>query len=135
MSDNNGITPFEYIKEVRHLGAGSTQGGTINIYVGSMLGVSFHNQWNRNDGGNQTLAATILIEASNDPLAEQTADPANALWEDVTTEYSVTNPTSGANTQMINVSNQHYGFIRMKVTYVSGDGLFRCFFCARGVGS
>ncbi len=128
------MPPFTYIAEVTLDGTTtSVQGGSIPLGPDAVVGVSFDNEWNQS--GTATLAATILIEGSNDPRASpEHPDFADVNWRDVTSDFAPTNPTTGDGESLENISNIRYEYIRMKVTRGSGSGPFKSFFSAHGDG-
>lgn len=124
--------PSHYIEELTISGAGTTTGGSIPLDSDGLAGFSFHNNWNSGGG---TLAATVLFDVSNDPRAFPGHDDyADADWVNYTATIAPTDVTTGAANAMENVGNARFGFVRMKVTYVSGSGLFECWFSAHGDG-
>lgn len=128
------MPPFTYIAEVTLDGTTtSVQGGSIPLGPDGIVGVSFDNEWNKS--GDADLVAAILIEGSNDPRASpEHPDFADVDWRVVTTDFSPTDPSTGAGESLENVSNIRYEYIRMKVTRASGSGPFKSFFSAHGVG-
>lgn len=127
------IPGYEYIKEVR-LDAVTTSvvGGAIGpLGADRSIGISFQNVWNQS--GVATLAATLLLEASNDPRADPNhEDTANAIWTDITSDVGPTNPTATAGDQLVSVGGVHFEWFRQTATRTGGDGLFQTFFSAHG---
>ena len=82
-----------------------------------------------------TLAATVTVEASDDPRARQTSgDTANAAWVDVTAACSSTTAPAGvAGTTIIRPSGAGdaltwAAFLRLKWTKTGGSGTFEAWF-------
>ncbi len=109
-------------------------GGTAAITGGSMMlgpdaveGCTFQNVWTG------TLAGDITIEASSDPRARQdNPDHSNADWIDITTQIVPTDPTTGGGSDLIQISDIRFEFIRMSFTSTAGTGDFLTYFSAHG---
>lgn len=109
-------------------------GGTAAIVGGSMwlgpdavVGCSFHNTWT------STLEGDIKIEASNDPRARQDHfDHTNADWFDITTQVGPTKPEGTAASDIIQISDVRFEFIRMSFTSTASAGDFKTTFSGHG---
>lgn len=125
------IPPFTYIDTVTLDGTTTTATGpSVPLGPDAIEGFSLQNEWNTGGG---TLAATIKIEASNDPRAfPGHPDYADAVWIDLTAAVSPTDPTTGAGTAMEMVSDVRFEYLRMTVTRSSGTGTFKSTFSGHG---
>jgi hypothetical protein len=120
-----GIPEFEYINITE--ADGNTTGGWIWLAPDSCNGFSMHNEWTG------TYAATLAIEASNDPRCfPDHPDTANANFDDITASIAPTDPAGAAGDEMVIVSDVRFSYVRLKLSGIGGAGTFICYFT--GVG-
>jgi len=119
------IPEMNYIAS-QTISSGTVTGGSIPLSYDGINHLSFTNDWN--DGGG-TLVATISFEASSDPRAFPGHDDySSAKWTDVTSFFAPTHPTSGAAHAQESMAGATFGYVRMKVAWVSGSGTFHGMF-------
>jgi len=126
------IPPFEYMNTLVASGtvtSGSATGGPIPLGHDGITSMSFQNLWNQLAADGQTVATTLVVEASNTPNAF--SDPSNADWENITSQLTITQPTSGAGSDLVQISNVTFMFIRIRMTSITGSGRFRSTFTGR----
>ena len=104
----------------------SVTGAWMPLYFDRPRTISFEQWWNDASG---TLAGTTTIEITNDDQAfadtvagaTSTAEPAT----DISSSLTITSPTSGEGSQVINISFGGWRHIRLKCARSSGSGLYR----------
>lgn len=128
------IPPMNYIAETTVTFGGSpasTTGGSIPLGHDCINKCSFQNQWNRTGTG--TLEGNITYEASNDPRAfPGHEDYDDAIWFDITAEFSPSNPNGSAGDAIDTASGLSYMYIRQKFTSTVGSGSYRSIFSGHG---
>ncbi len=128
------IPGMEYINLLVAAGVPSTfTGGALWLGPDAIEGFSFQDVWNELVADGQTLVGTIVIEASNDPRANQLHDEQSlAQWTDITADITPTNPTAGAGGKMEMVSDVRFEYVRMRLTGLTGSGRFLNEFSGHG---
>jgi len=85
-------------------------------------GLSFTQEWTG------TLAGTVKVEATSSPKAfpnnPQTVIDA-APWKDVTSDFALTDPTTGGGNDTESVSNVRFEYLRISLTGVTGTGNYK----------
>jgi hypothetical protein len=124
------IPSFEYNKNATYTFGGATAaitGGSLMLGPDAVSGVTFHNVWTG------TLAGAIKIEASSDPRALQIhPDHSNADWFDITTQIVPTDPTTSGGSDLVQISDIRFEFIRLTFTSSAGAGDFKTYFSGHG---
>ncbi len=115
------------------LGVTTAQGGSIMLGPDAVTGFTVQTWWNQLAGDGQTLAATITIEASNDPRASTLSDEqSNAKWFNLTSQITKVDPTSGSGDYLIQVSDVRFEYLRMSLSSITGSGRFKAIFAGHG---
>lgn len=124
MSSRWDLPERAYINEADFDGDGAQSENTGSIWLGPCHRISIHEEWNQDSSTDQDLAATKVIEASNDPRARPDHfDHANAKWDDVTSRFTDNvDPTTGAGDNEQSIENFNPSFIRITITGSSGSG-------------
>lgn len=109
------------------------QGPSVWLAPDMIAGFSIQTRWNQLSADTQTLTGTIVVEASDDELANpQTGNEANALWADITSQLTITNPTTGAGNDLIMVSDVRFDYVRLRLGSPGDSGRFIADFAGRG---
>lgn len=124
------MNPYKVIDTVLDGTTTSVAWGPMPLHLDDFRSLSFINLWNQAAADGQTLDATIKVEISNDPRchvdARDGTDTADYL--DITSSLTITDPTTGAGSGDINVSDGGWAYIRITFTRNSGTGRVTSYF-------